>query len=130
LSGTWKNSLIACALNSLAMKQREHNIDFSKSVALPTTGHPAPILGTIFEPLIEGYFRKMAFELPRSCTGGIRCENASSLMKAMGFAEVYHLKGGILQYLQDTPPEQSLWQGECFVFDERIALDHELKPKS
>lgn len=67
-------------------------------------------------------------KIAMSCTGGIRCEKASSYMKEQGFTEVYHLKGGILQYLEDTPQEESLWQGECFVFDERIALDHALKP--
>ncbi|MAS86467.1 MAG: hypothetical protein CMH30_00610 [Micavibrio sp.] len=61
------------------------------------------------------------------CTGGIRCEKASSYMKAEGFEEVYHLKGGILQYLEDVPAEQSLWDGECFVFDERVAVGHGLK---
>ncbi|MCC5619178.1 rhodanese-related sulfurtransferase [Nostoc sp. CHAB 5836] len=56
------------------------------------------------------------------CTGGIRCEKASSFMLAQGFAEVYHLKGGILKYLQEVPAEESLWEGECFVFDERVAV--------
>jgi UPF0176 protein len=56
------------------------------------------------------------------CTGGIRCEKASAYMLAQGFDEVYHLKGGILKYLAEVPPEESLWQGECFVFDDRIAL--------
>jgi UPF0176 protein len=60
------------------------------------------------------------------CTGGIRCEKASSYMLARGFKEVYHLKGGILQYLHDVPRERSLWEGACFVFDERIALEHGL----
>ena len=55
------------------------------------------------------------------CTGGIRCEKASAYMLAQGFNEVYHLKGGILKYLAEVPPEESLWQGECFVFDDRIA---------
>jgi predicted sulfurtransferase len=55
------------------------------------------------------------------CTGGIRCEKASAYMLAKGFDEVYHLKGGILKYLAEVPPEESLWQGECFVFDDRIA---------
>ncbi len=55
------------------------------------------------------------------CTGGIRCEKASAYMLAQGFAQVYHLKGGILKYLAEVPPEESLWQGECFVFDDRIA---------
>lgn len=60
------------------------------------------------------------------CTGGIRCEKASALMLAWGFQQVYHLKGGILKYLEDVPPEQSLWQGECFVFDQRVAVQHGL----
>lgn len=60
------------------------------------------------------------------CTGGIRCEKASSFMLTEGFQEVYHLKGGILKYLQEVPEEKSLWQGECFVFDQRIAVRHGL----
>lgn len=60
------------------------------------------------------------------CTGGIRCEKATAYMKEQGFDEVYHLEGGILKYLEDVPAEQSLWQGECFVFDNRVAVDHEL----
>ena len=62
------------------------------------------------------------------CTGGIRCEKFTAWMKAEGFDEVYHLEGGILQYLEDIPESESLWQGECFVFDERIAVDHRLRP--
>ncbi len=61
------------------------------------------------------------------CTGGIRCEKASAFMLAEGFAEVYHLKGGILKYLEDVPPEQSRWQGACYVFDKRVAVEHGLK---
>ncbi|MBW4686051.1 MAG: rhodanese-related sulfurtransferase [Komarekiella atlantica HA4396-MV6] len=61
------------------------------------------------------------------CTGGIRCEKASSFMLAQGFAEVYHLKGGILKYLEEVPEAESLWQGECFVFDERVAVSHGLE---
>ena len=60
------------------------------------------------------------------CTGGIRCEKASSYMLKEGFAEVYHLKGGILQYLEDVPEEESRWNGGCFVFDERVSLGHGL----
>ena len=60
------------------------------------------------------------------CTGGIRCEKASSYLLSRGFAEVYHLKGGILKYLEGVPEAQSRWRGECFVFDERIALGHGL----
>jgi len=58
------------------------------------------------------------------CTGGIRCEKATSLMLKKGFNEVYHLKGGILKYLEVIPQEKSLWNGECFVFDQRVAVTH------
>ena len=64
------------------------------------------------------------------CTGGIRCEKASSLLLAQGFAEVYHLKGGILKYLEEVPEAESRWRGECFVFDERIALGHGLRERA
>jgi UPF0176 protein len=63
------------------------------------------------------------------CTGGIRCEKASSLLLAEGFAVVYHLKGGILKYLEQIPESQSRWRGECFVFDERVALGHGLRER-
>lgn len=61
------------------------------------------------------------------CTGGIRCEKASSFMKQQGFEEVYHLQGGILKYLETVPKEQSMWEGECFVFDQRVAVKHGLE---
>lgn len=60
------------------------------------------------------------------CTGGIRCEKASAFMLAEGFPEVYHLKGGILKYLEEVAPEQSKWNGECYVFDHRMAVGHGL----
>jgi len=63
------------------------------------------------------------------CTGGIRCEKASSLLLAQGFTEVYHLKGGILKYLEEMPEAESRWRGECFVFDERVALGHGLRQR-
>ena len=61
------------------------------------------------------------------CTGGIRCEKASAFMLAQGFETVYHLKGGILKYLEEVPTDESLWQGECFVFDQRVAVQHGLE---
>ena len=64
------------------------------------------------------------------CTGGIRCEKATSYLLSQGFQEVYHLKGGILKYLEEVPQSESLWEGECFVFDERIAVVHGLEPGS
>ncbi len=62
------------------------------------------------------------------CTGGIRCEKFSSWLMGQGFEEVYHLKGGILKYLEEIPPEESTFRGECFVFDERVAVGHGLAP--
>ena len=64
------------------------------------------------------------------CTGGIRCEKASAFMLQQGFEEVYHLKGGVLKYLEEVPQDESLWQGECFVFDNRVAVNHDLEPGS
>lgn len=64
------------------------------------------------------------------CTGGIRCEKASSYLLSQGFEAVYHLQGGILKYLEEVPEEESLWQGECFVFDERVAIVHGLRSGS
>ena len=62
------------------------------------------------------------------CTGGIRCEKSTAFLRAQGFDEVYHLEGGILKYLETVAPDQSLWQGQCFVFDERVSVGHGLKP--
>ncbi|MBF7683364.1 rhodanese-related sulfurtransferase [Acinetobacter sp. B5B] len=64
------------------------------------------------------------------CTGGIRCEKSTSLLLQEGFEEVYHLKGGILKYLEETPAEESLWEGECFVFDGRTTVTHGMEEGS
>ena len=61
------------------------------------------------------------------CTGGIRCEKSTAYLKEQGFDEVYHLQGGILKYLETVPESESLWQGECFVFDNRVSVDHQLE---
>ncbi|WP_353228975.1 rhodanese-related sulfurtransferase [Novosphingobium sp.] len=62
------------------------------------------------------------------CTGGIRCEKSTAFLRSEGVDQVYHLKGGVLKYLETVPPEHSLWQGECFVFDARVAVGHGLAP--
>lgn len=72
-------------------------------------------------PALEG--RKVAM----FCTGGIRCEKATAYMKSLGIEDVFHLKGGILKYLEQVKPEESLWDGECFVFDERVSVTHGLE---
>lgn len=79
------------------------------------------------------WFRQFRAERPNAriamyCTGGIRCEKATAFVKAQGVDEVFHLKGGILKYLETVDPADSLWQGECFVFDRRIAVGHGLAP--
>lgn len=61
------------------------------------------------------------------CTGGIRCEKSTAYMKELGFEEVYHLQGGILKYLEEVPEAETMWQGECFVFDDRVAVNHSLQ---
>jgi UPF0176 protein len=74
------------------------------------------------ETLLEGKKKVAMF-----CTGGIRCEKSTSFLRAEGIDEVYHLKGGILKYLEQVPENESLWQGECFVFDERVTVRHGLE---
>ncbi|WP_428981118.1 rhodanese-related sulfurtransferase [Marinomonas phaeophyticola] len=61
------------------------------------------------------------------CTGGIRCEKSTAYMKEQGFEEVYHLEGGILKYLEEVPSEETMWEGECFVFDNRVSVNHNLE---
>jgi len=61
------------------------------------------------------------------CTGGIRCEKSTAYLKEQGFDEVYHLEGGVLKYLEEVPADETMWQGECFVFDGRVAVDHNLE---
>ncbi|AFZ46850.1 Rhodanese domain protein [Cyanobacterium stanieri PCC 7202] len=80
----------------------------------------------IEENLSENKEQKVAL----FCTGGIRCEKVTALMLKRGFKEVYHLKGGILKYLEEIPETESLWEGECFVFDDRVAVKHGLEEGS
>ncbi len=73
---------------------------------------------------------KAAPRVAMFCTGGIRCEKATAFLKAEGIGDVYHLQGGILKYLETVPAEDSRWEGECFVFDERVTVAHGLAPGS
>lgn len=81
-----------------------------------------------YEPLNAGAEPQKKPKVAMFCTGGIRCEKSTAYMRTLGFDEVYHLEGGILKYLETVPREQSLWQGECFVFDERVSVGHGLVP--
>jgi UPF0176 protein len=83
-----------------------------------------------FRDFAEGLDPARYGKIAMFCTGGIRCEKASSLLLAKGFSEVYHLKGGILKYLEEVPEAESRWRGECFVFDERVALGHGLRERA
>ena len=78
-------------------------------------------------PLID---KNPSMKIGMYCTGGIRCEKATSYLIEEGFSNVHHLEGGILKYLEDVPFEKSLWNGECFVFDQRVSLNHQLTPGS
>ena len=79
------------------------------------------------KPLIQD---KPILKIGMYCTGGIRCEKATSYLIEEGFSDVYHLEGGILKYLEEVTPDKNLWKGECFVFDQRVSLGHDLLPGS
>tara|TARA_R110002072_G_scaffold42064_10_gene117971 strand:+ start:124087 stop:124905 length:819 start_codon:yes stop_codon:yes gene_type:complete len=74
------------------------------------------------------YDPKVHKKVAMFCTGGIRCEKSTSWMLEQGFEQVYHLEGGILKYLEEVPVEESLWKGDCYVFDERVGVNHQLEP--
>lgn len=110
-------------------------------VLLDTRNHYETALGTFenaIDPKVQHFTQFPEFvqrkldpaknqKIAMFCTGGIRCEKASAYMLAHGYKEVYHLKGGILKYLEEVPAEQSKWQGACYVFDRRQALGHGLE---
>jgi UPF0176 protein len=89
----------------------------------PKTQNFREFPGYVKEHVEEFRQKKMAL----FCTGGIRCEKATAYLRHLGCEEVYHLHGGILRYLETVPPEESLWEGECFVFDGRVTLSHGLE---
>ncbi len=94
-----------------------------KNAINPNTGSFRDFPGYVRENLNPDKHKKIAM----FCTGGIRCEKSSAFLKEQGFDEVYHLKGGILKYLEEVPAHKTLWEGECFVFDERITVNLQLE---
>lgn len=76
----------------------------------------------------QNYDPKVHKKVAMFCTGGIRCEKSTAWMLEQGFKNVYHLEGGILKYLEEVPPEESMWKGDCYVFDERVGVNHQLQP--
>ena len=80
-----------------------------------------------FPAFVEKHLKDKKVPIPMYCTGGIRCEKSTAYLNMLGFINVYHLHGGILKYLEEIPEAESLWEGECFVFDERVSVIHGLK---
>ncbi|TJV11342.1 MAG: rhodanese-related sulfurtransferase [Mesorhizobium sp.] len=118
------NALISDA-DTLVIDTRnayEVSIGTFKGAVDPKTASFREFPGWVEEHREELEGRKVAM----FCTGGIRCEKATAYVKSLGFRQVFHLKGGILKYLEEVPAEESLWQGECFVFDERVSVSHGL----
>ena len=101
----------------------EYDIGTFKGALDPRTATFRAFPEYVAKNLDPGKHKKVAM----FCTGGIRCEKASAFMMQQGFEEVYHLQGGILKYLERVPEQESLWQGECFVFDQRVAVKHGLE---
>jgi UPF0176 protein len=96
----------------------------------PATRHFRDFPAWVERVLPELMAKRQPRRLALFCTGGIRCEKATAHLLRQGYGGVHHLRGGILGYLEETPPEQSLWQGECFVFDQRATVNHQLLPGS
>lgn len=101
----------------------EHAIGTFKNAVSPDTSTFNEFPGFVDQKLMDYKNSKIAM----FCTGGIRCEKATSYLLEQGFSNVYHLQGGILKYLEEVNPEESLWQGECFVFDNRVAVGENLE---
>ncbi len=101
----------------------EFQVGTFKRAINPKTGHFTEFPAFVEQQLDPSRHKKVAM----FCTGGIRCEKATAFMQRKGFENVYHLRGGILKYLEEMPESASLWDGECFVFDERVTVDHKLQ---
>ncbi len=100
----------------------EYQVGAFKNAVSPNTNNFRQFPKYVTDHLNPAMIKKVALY----CTGGIRCEKASAYMLAQGFETVYQLNGGILKYLQEIEQDQSLWEGECFVFDSRVSVDHQL----
>ncbi len=119
--------------NTIVIDTRNHyevSIGTFQNAINPNTRNFSEFPRWIEDHLESHLKNKESKNIAMFCTGGIRCEKATSLLKKKGYKNIYHLKGGILQYLDDTPTEENLFEGECYVFDKRVALDHELEKGS
>ena len=106
--------------------QYEVEIGTFKGAINPETTNFRQFPDYVQAKLADGTYDKQR-PIAMFCTGGIRCEKASAYLKQQGFEKIYQLHGGILQYLEDVPAEESLWQGECFVFDQRVSVNQSLE---
>ena len=130
-SFTW-NKLIKDS-NTIVIDTRNHyevSIGSFKESINPNTKNFSDFPDWVNNNLDKHLGNENSKNIAMFCTGGIRCEKATTLLKKKGYKNIFHLKGGILQYLEDIPKEESLFEGECFVFDKRVALDHKLKKGS
>jgi len=119
--------------NTIVIDTRNHyevSIGTFQNSINPNTRNFSEFPNWIDEHLDTKLKHKESKNIAMFCTGGIRCEKATSLLKKKGYKNIYHLKGGILQYLDDISEEESLFEGECYVFDKRVALDQELQEGS
>ena len=119
--------------NTIVIDTRNHyevSIGTFKNSLNPNTRNFSEFPKWVDDHLDSHILNKETTNIAMFCTGGIRCEKATSLLKKKGYKNIYHLKGGILQYLYDIPEEENLFEGECFVFDKRVALDKELEKGS
>ena len=119
--------------NTILIDTRNHyevSIGTFKNSINPNTRNFSEFPKWVDDHLDSHLENKKSTNIAMFCTGGIRCEKATSLLKKKGYKKIYHLQGGILQYLNDVTEEKNLFEGECFVFDKRVALDHELEKGS
>lgn len=101
----------------------EYEVGTFKGAVNPNTNTFRELPQFVAENLDPAQHKKVAM----FCTGGIRCEKSTAYLKEQGFEEVYHLEGGILKYLEDVPEDDTMWEGECFVFDNRVTVNHQLE---
>jgi len=119
--------------NTIVIDTRNHyevSLGTFQNSINPNTRNFSEFPKWVDEHLDSNLVNKDSKNIAMFCTGGIRCEKATSLLKKKGYKNIYHLQGGILQYLDDISKEKSLFEGECYVFDKRVALDHELEKGS
>ncbi|KAF9598123.1 hypothetical protein IFM89_025359 [Coptis chinensis] len=124
--GKFKGAVDPC---TTAFREFPSWVDDEFQIAKPDNGQSKAVVESKVESNTEQpdvQERHKPTKVAMYCTGGIRCEKASSFLLSKGFKEVYHLKGGILKYLEEVPEKDSLWEGECFVFDKRVSVEHGL----